>query len=100
MSLKILIVEDEKTISDIIMFNLKREKYEVLQAFTGKDGLDMALNQEPDLVLLDIMLPEMDGFSVLKAIREKSEMPVIMVTAKEEERDKVLGLETDRKSVV
>ena len=91
---KVLIVEDEKAISDIIMFNLKREGYEVMQALTGTDGLDMALNGNPDIVLLDIMLPEMDGFQVLEKIREVSEVPVIMVTAREEEMDKVLGLET------
>ncbi|MBE6987217.1 MAG: response regulator transcription factor [Ruminococcaceae bacterium] len=91
---KVLIVEDEKAISDIIMFNLKREGYEVMQALTGTDGLNMALNENPDIVLLDIMLPEMDGFEVLEKIREVSEVPVIMVTAREEERDKVLGLET------
>ena len=91
---KVLIVEDEKAISDIIMFNLKREGYEVMQALTGTDGLNMAINKNPDIVLLDIMLPEMDGFEVLEKIREVSEVPVIMVTAREEERDKVLGLET------
>ena len=91
---KDLIVEDEKAISDIIMFNLKREGYEVMQALTGTDGLNMALNENPDIVLLDIMLPEMDGFQVLEKIREDSEVPVIMVTAREEEMDKVLGLET------
>lgn len=91
---KVLIVEDEKAISDIIMFNLKREGYEVMQALTGTDGLNMALNENPDIVLLDIMLPEMDGFQVLEKIREVSEVPVIMVTAREEEMDKVLGLET------
>lgn len=91
---KVLIVEDEKAISDIIMFNLKREGYEVMQALTGTDGLNMALSENPDIVLLDIMLPEMDGFQVLGKIREVSEVPVIMVTAREEEMDKVLGLET------
>lgn len=91
---KVLIVEDEKAISDIIMFNLKREGYEVMQALTGTDGLEMAVSNSPDIVLLDIMLPEMDGFEVLEKIREVSEVPVIMVTAREEERDKVLGLET------
>ena len=91
---KVLIVEDEKAISDIIMFNLKREGYEVMQALTGPDGLKMALENSPDIVLLDIMLPEMDGFEVLTKIRETSEVPVIMVTAREEECDKVLGLET------
>ena len=91
---KVLIVEDEKAISDIIMFNLKREGYEVMQALTGTDGLNMALSENPDIVLLDIMLPEMDGFQVLEKIREVSEVAVIMVTAREEEMDKVLGLET------
>ena len=94
MAKKVLIVEDEKAISDIIMFNLKREGYEVMQALTGTDGLNMALSENPDIVLLDIMLPEMDGFQVLEKIREVSEVPVIMVTAREEEMDKVLGLET------
>ena len=91
---KVLIVEDEKAISDIIMFNLKREGYDVIQAMTGTEGLSMALSENPDIVLLDIMLPEMDGFQVLEKIREVSEVPVIMVTAREEEMDKVLGLET------
>ena len=94
MATKIVVVEDEKAISDIITFNLKREGYEVLQALTGTQGLELVLSSGPDLVLLDIMLPEMDGFSVLQEIRKTSEVPVIMVTAREEERDKILGLET------
>ena len=93
MGLKILIVEDEKPISDIIAFNLKREGWDTVQAFDGKEGLEKALTESFDIILLDIMLPEMDGFEVLSKIREKSEVPVIMVTAREEERDKIFGLE-------
>lgn len=93
MGLKILIVEDEKPISDIIAFNLKREGWDTFQAFDGKEGLEKALSESFDIILLDIMLPEMDGFEVLSKIREKSEVPVIMVTAREEERDKIFGLE-------
>lgn len=93
MGLKILIVEDEKPISDIIAFNLKREGWDAVRAFDGKEGLEKALSESFDIILLDIMLPEMDGFEVLSKIREKSEVPVIMVTAREEERDKIFGLE-------
>ena len=89
----ILIVEDEKSIIDMMAFNLKREGYQVLTAMDGPSGLEAALNQGPDLVLLDVMLPGMDGFEVLHGIREKSQVPVIMVTAREEERDKIMGLE-------
>lgn len=90
---KVLIIEDEKPISDIIRFNLSREGYEVETAYDGQEGLDKALAGRCSLVLLDIMLPMMSGFEVCKKIREKSEVPIIMLTAKEEEADKVLGLE-------
>lgn len=90
----ILIIEDEKGIADLISFNLKREGYEIMEAYDGKTGLDMALSGKADLVLLDVMLPVMDGFEVLRRIRERSALPVIMVTAREEERDKILGLDT------
>lgn len=89
----ILIVEDEKAISDIIKFNLVKEGFKVETAFDGQDGLNKALNISPDLILLDVMLPMMDGFSVCKKVRETSSVPIIMLTAKEEEVDKVLGLE-------
>lgn len=92
-SKKVLIIEDEKAISDIIKFNLKKENFEVEAAYDGQDGLDAALRSEPDLILLDVMLPSMDGFQVCKRIREVSSVPIIMLTAKEEEVDKVLGLE-------
>ena len=90
---KILIIEDEKAISDIIKFNLVKEGYLVETAYDGIDGLAKALSAGADLVLLDIMLPGMDGFEVCRKIREASNVPVLMLTAKEEEVDKVLGLE-------
>ena len=89
---KILIIEDEKPISDIIRFNLIKEGYEVETSYDGQEGLDKALSCGCSLVLLDIMLPIMSGFEVCKRIRENSDMPIIMLTAKEEEADKVLGL--------
>jgi len=90
---KILVVEDERTIADILVFNLEREGYEAVSAGDGPKGLKMALEGEPDLILLDVMLPEMDGFEVLRQVREKSQVPVIMLTAREEETDKVDALE-------
>nr|WP_297274108.1 response regulator [uncultured Agathobaculum sp.] len=90
---KILVVEDEKAIADILVFNLQREGYDTLVAYDGADGLHAALEDAPDLILLDVMLPSMDGFAVLKHIREKQDTPIIMLTAREEETDKVLGLE-------
>jgi len=90
---KILIVDDERKIVDIIAFNLKKEGYDVITAFDGAEGLRRALLDGPDLVLLDIMMPIMDGFEVCKKIREKSQVPIIMLTARTEEVDKVLGLE-------
>ncbi len=93
MSKKVLVVEDEKAISDILRYNLQKEGYEVSVAFDGEEGVRKAYKQEPDLILLDIMLPKMDGFQVCKKIRERSNTPILMLTAKEEEVDKVLGLE-------
>jgi two-component system, OmpR family, response regulator VicR len=90
---KILIIEDEKSISDIIKFNLSKEGYDTETAYDGEEGLKKALGWKPDLILLDIMLPVMDGFQVCKKVREVSAVPILMLTAKEEEVDKVLGLE-------
>ncbi len=90
---KILIIEDEKPISDIIKFNLEKEGFEIITAFDGLEGLSLARSIDVDLILLDIMLPGLDGFEVCKKIREKSNVPIIMATAKAEEVDKVLGLE-------
>ncbi len=90
---KILIIEDEKAISDIIKFNLTKEGFETETAYDGQTGLEKALAGGPDLILLDVMLPLMDGFEVCKRVREASGVPILMLTAKEEEVDKVLGLE-------
>lgn len=92
-SKKVLIVEDEKSISDIIKFNLVKEGFTVETAYDGKEGIARANSFQPDLILLDIMLPVLDGFQVCKKIRETSSVPILMLTAKEEELDKVLGLE-------
>ena len=90
----ILIVEDEQNIVDILSFNLGREGYDTLEAYDGPTGLQLALENNPDLILLDLMLPGMDGFGVCRRVREAgSSTPIIMLTAREEETDKVLGLE-------
>ena len=94
MSKKILIVEDEKNIVDILSFNLSKEGYDTLEAYDGEAGLRLALEENPDLILLDLMLPKMDGFDVCRSVRERNRStPIIMLTAREEETDKVLGLE-------
>ena len=94
MSKKILIVDDEKSIVDILSFNLGREGYETMGAYDGEAGLKLALEENPDLILLDLMLPKMNGFDVCKAVREKNtSTPIIMLTARESESDKVFGLE-------
>ncbi|MDO4269823.1 MAG: response regulator [Eubacteriales bacterium] len=90
---KILVVEDEKAIADILVFNLQREGYDTLAAYDGADGLRLALDEQPDLILLDVMLPSMDGFEVCRRVREQNDTPIIMLTAREEETDKVMGLE-------
>ena len=89
----VLVIDDEQPIVEILKFNLTKEGYTVLEAYDGAAGLELALTQNPDLILLDVMLPKMDGFEVCRKIREKSSTPIIMLTAKEEEVDKVLGLE-------
>ena len=90
----ILIVEDEQNIVDILSFNLSREGYDTLEAYDGPTGLQLALENDPDLILLDLMLPGMNGFDVCRKIRESgSSIPILMLTAREEEADKVLGLE-------
>lgn len=93
MTKKILVVDDEKSIADILKFNLEKEGFMVELAYDGEEAINKALNKKPDLVLLDIMLPKKDGFQVLKEIRKELKVPVLMLTAKEEEVDKVLGLE-------
>lgn len=90
---KIIIIDDEHAIADIIKFNLEKEGYIVETAFDGEEGVKKVFDFKPDLAILDIMMPKKDGFQVLKEIRAKFNFPVIMLTAKEEEFDKVLGLE-------
>lgn len=94
MAKKVLVVDDEPNIVDILRFNLQREGYEVLAAYDGPDGLRQAQTLSPDIILLDVMLPGMDGFQVCEELRKTDQLtPVIMLTAREEERDRVMGLE-------
>jgi len=90
---KILIVDDEKNIVDILKFNLVKEGFQTVEAYDGEQAIECALKEKPDLILLDIMLPKMDGFTVCSKLRQSISTPIIMITAKEEEVDKVLGLE-------
>ena len=90
----VLIVEDERAIVEILKFNLQREGYETLEALDGETGLELASTRDPDLILLDVMLPKMNGFDVCAALRRAgSSVPILMLTAREEENDKVFGLE-------
>ncbi len=89
----ILIVDDEKPIVDILVYNLKKEGYNTLEANDGAEAINIAFEKKPDLILLDIMLPKVDGLTVCKKIRNSFNMPIIMISAKDEEIDKILGLE-------
>lgn len=93
MASKILIVDDEQSIVDILRENLLREGYETIEAYDGEKAIEIALSENPDLILLDCMLPKMDGFDVCRNLRKETNVPIIMLTAKSEEIDKVLGLE-------
>ncbi|MCO4096159.1 response regulator YycF [Macrococcoides canis] len=93
MSRKIVVVDDEKPIADILEFNLKKEGYDVHVAYDGDDAVELIYDIQPDIVLLDIMLPGRDGMEVCREVRKKYDMPIIMLTAKDSEIDKVLGLE-------
>jgi two-component system, OmpR family, response regulator VicR len=90
---KILVVEDEKTIADIIKFNLEKEGYQVECIYRGDEAIEKVLAAPPDLMLLDLMLPGMDGVEVCRRVRQHVQLPIIMLTAKDSELDKVLGLE-------
>jgi len=90
---KILIVDDEKNIVDILKFNLKKEGFSTIEAYDGEQAVELALSEKPDLILLDVMLPKIDGFTVCRKLRQSLSTPILMLTAKEEEVDKVLGLE-------
>ena len=92
MAKTVLIVEDERAIVEILKFNLKREGYDTLEALDGETGLQLAQTADPDLILLDVMLPKMNGFDICKTLRaENRTTPIIMLTAKGEEVDKLLG---------
>jgi len=93
MTRKILLIDDEPQITEICRDYLKAAGYDVVTAHNGKDGLSAARREKPDLIVLDLMLPEMDGFDVCRAIRRESEVPIIMLTARVEETDKLIGLE-------
>jgi len=90
---KILVVDDEKPIVEILKYNLEKEGYRVATAFDGDEAINKAEAENPDLIILDIMLPKKDGFSVCREIRSRRDVPIIMLTAKEMEMDKVHGLE-------
>ena len=90
---KILIVEDEKKIARFLELELKHEGYEVITAFDGRSGLETALEANPDLLILDLMLPELSGIEVCRRLRHTSDVPIIMLTAKDDVSDKVMGLD-------
>ncbi|MEF2243851.1 MULTISPECIES: response regulator YycF [unclassified Paenibacillus] len=90
---KILVVDDEQPIADILKFNLEKEGHQVICAFDGAEAVRLAFEEKPDLMLLDLMLPLKDGMDVCREVRAKLQMPIIMLTAKDTEIDKVLGLE-------
>ncbi|WP_117282946.1 response regulator YycF [Streptococcus intermedius] len=90
---KILVVDDEKPISDIIKFNMVKEGYEVVTAFDGRESLELFEAERPDILILDLMLPEIDGLEVARTIRKTSNVPIIVLSAKDSEFDKVIGLE-------
>ena len=89
----ILIVDDEQSIIDILVYNLKKEGYNTIEANDGVSAVEMALEQKPDLILLDIMLPKMDGLTACKKIKNALNVPILILSAKDEELDKIVGLE-------
>lgn len=93
MTKKILVVDDEMPIAEILKYNLEEEGYQVILAFNGEEALQKVATENPDLVILDIMMPQKDGYTACREIRQKSSIPIIMVSAREDEVDKVLGLE-------
>ncbi|MDX9953061.1 MAG: response regulator transcription factor [Anaerolineae bacterium] len=91
--IKILIVDDEAPIIDMLSYNLKRANYEVLSAWDGEEALAIARREQPDLIVLDLMLPKLDGLDVCRTLRRERDVPIIMLTARDEEIDRVVGLE-------
>src|SRR5512136_478101 len=93
MSARILVVDDEPAVTDLLAYNLRKALYDVLIATNGVDALRLAREAAPDLILLDLMLPEVDGLDVCRELRKTSSVPIIMITARGEEIDRVVGLE-------
>jgi len=93
MSTKILVVDDEAPIIEVLRYNLRRAQYEVLVAWDGQQALDVARRERPDLIILDLMLPQLDGIEVCKILRRECDVPIIMLTARDEEGDRGVGLE-------
>lgn len=92
-STRLLIVEDEPTLLDTLKYNLERQGYDVVTASDGVQALSIAKEEKPDLVILDVMLPGLDGFEVCRILRQEMSLPILMLTAKDEEVDKIVGLE-------
>lgn len=90
---KILIVEDDRNLLDTLKYNLRKEGYNAVAAFDGAEALDVARREKPDLIILDIMLPKLSGFEVCRILRKEMTIPILMLTAKDEEVDKIVGLE-------
>jgi DNA-binding response OmpR family regulator len=90
---QVLVVEDDNTLSEMIQYNLQRQGYDVLLAGDGRTGLQIAREQKPDLIILDVMLPGIDGFEVCRVLRKEFSVPILMLTARTEEIDKIVGLE-------
>jgi DNA-binding response OmpR family regulator len=91
---KILLVEDETTVRETLAMNLRAENYEVLTAADGAEGLDLARDEAPDLIIMDLMLPKLDGLSLCRILRKDTDVPIIMLTARGTEMDRITGLET------
>ena len=89
----ILVVDDEKPIIDILVYNLKKEGYNTLEATDGEMGINVALEARPDLILLDVMLPKVDGLTVCNRVKQVYNVPILMISARDEEVDKIVGLE-------
>jgi two-component system OmpR family response regulator len=90
---RILVVDDEKGIVEIVKAYLERDGYKVIAAYDGRSGLDLARREHPDLIILDLMLPEISGWDVCRTLRKESDVPIIMLTARDETSDKIVGLE-------
>ncbi len=93
MKRKILVVDDERKIVDIVKAYLEREGYQVMVAYNGEEALDIARQQQPDMIVLDLMLPEISGWYICRIIRRESDVPIIMLTARDDVTDKIVGLE-------